>query len=131
MPVIAWERLEDTPESVPVTGAAALEVDRRVWIFGGWGNHARPADLRHEIYDTEEKRWLPAAEMDVGGAVPMPRVGHSVTRMSGSVFLFGGQKLYPSSGGYDGILDDLYMGAIPQPGVINWHCLKQPSDPPV
>merc|ERR1719155_22212 len=61
----------------------------------------------------------------------MPRVGHSVTRMSGSVFLFGGQKLYPSSGGYDGILDDLYMGAIPQPGVINWHCLKQPSDPPV
>lgn len=62
-----------------------LEETGELFIFGGWNGTERLNDIH--ILDTETSNWSCPR---VGGALPHPRAGMTLTALRGRLFLFGG-----------------------------------------
>lgn len=118
--VVFWERADPVSETSPLVGGAAVEFAGSVYIFGGFAPRpdAPPQELRHEVFNAASGEWAGVAELDVAGDVPTPRAGCTATRCRGTVYLFGGQQLWPATQ-----LDDFYAATIVTPGVVQWEQL--------
>ena len=74
------------------------------------------------MFDVDKSRWLTADEIDTGGEIPSPRAGHSATRIHGSIYVFGGQQVWPKA-----YMDELFSATVLQSGVVEWLLAYDPS----
>jgi len=83
-----WRRVETTgclPQQRANHSSALLETTNELFIFGGWNGRERLNDIH--ILDTETSNWTCP---HVGGVLPHPRAGMTLTALRGRLFLFGG-----------------------------------------
>mmetsp|Transcript_11787 Transcript_11787/g.14247 ORF Transcript_11787/g.14247 Transcript_11787/m.14247 type:complete len:954 (+) Transcript_11787:9-2870(+) len=123
--VVLWDNLPPASDEAPLYGASACQFADSVYVLGGFSQDpGAPAhEIRHCVYDMNTESWIPQEALDVDGEVPSPRAGCSATRIRSSIYLFGGQQLWPSE-----LLDDFYVGSIIQPGVVSWNDINTPSE---
>ena len=124
MPIL-WESVPPVSEEAPLSGAAACEFAGSVYIFGGFDSDtgAPGSEMRHCVFDVAQRSWLGPQSLDIDGDVPTPRAGATATRVRSTIYLFGGQQVWPSTQ-----LDDLYAGSVVREGVVEWLCLTQPTE---
>lgn len=83
-----WRKVETTgeiPQQRANHSSALLEETGELFVFGGWNGRERLNDIH--ILDTETSTWT---RPDVGGVLPHPRAGMTLTALRGRLFLFGG-----------------------------------------
>lgn len=83
-----WRRVETTgcvPQQRANHSSAFLEETQELFIFGGWNGRERLNDVH--ILDTTTSTWTCPT---VGGVLPHPRAGMTLTALRGRLFLFGG-----------------------------------------
>ncbi|GKZ01433.1 hypothetical protein MPSEU_001094100 [Mayamaea pseudoterrestris] len=83
-----WSRVETTgaiPQQRANHSSAMLEETGELFIFGGWNGGERLNDIH--ILDTATNVWTCPR---VGGVLPHPRAGMTLTALRGRLFLFGG-----------------------------------------
>mmetsp|Transcript_23008 Transcript_23008/g.33959 ORF Transcript_23008/g.33959 Transcript_23008/m.33959 type:complete len:604 (+) Transcript_23008:356-2167(+) len=83
-----WRLVETTgclPQQRANHSSAYLEETDELFIFGGWNGRERLNDIH--ILDTETSTW---SRPHVGGVLPHPRAGMTLTALRGRLFLFGG-----------------------------------------
>lgn len=83
-----WRRVQTTgeiPQQRANHSSAFLEETGELFVFGGWNGRERLNDIH--ILDTEKSNWT---RPDVGGVLPHPRAGMTLTALRGRLFLFGG-----------------------------------------
>ena len=83
-----WRRVEtngEIPQQRANHSSAFLEETGELFVFGGWNGRERLNDIH--ILDTETSTWT---RPDVGGVLPHPRAGMTLTALRGRLFLFGG-----------------------------------------
>ena len=83
-----WRRVETTgasPQQRANHSSALLEETSELFIFGGWNGRERLNDIH--ILDTNTSSWTCP---HVGGVLPHPRAGMTLTALRGRLFLFGG-----------------------------------------
>lgn len=117
--VVLWSSVDPVSEDAPLCGAAACEFADSVYLFGGFQRDAGAptAELRHCVFDLDLQQWRAPELLDVDGAVPTPRAGCTVTRINATVYLFGGQQVWPEEQ-----LNDLYAASIVRPGTSEETC---------
>lgn len=85
---LTWRRVE-TQGTIPQQRAnhssAILEETGELFIFGGWNGTERLNDIH--ILDTETSTWTCPR---IGGVLPHPRAGMTLTALRGRIYLFGG-----------------------------------------
>jgi len=111
--VVLWSNVASVSDDAPLCGAAACEFAGSVYLFGGFqrDKSAPTAELRHCVFDIGAQEWRTPESLDVDGAVPTPRAGCTATRVNSTVYLFGGQQVWPEEQ-----LDDFYAASIVRPG---------------
>lgn len=85
---LTWRRVETTgqvPQQRANHSSAMLEETGELIIFGGWNGSERLNDIH--VLDTETSNWTCPR---VGGVLPHPRAGMTLTALRGRLFLFGG-----------------------------------------
>jgi hypothetical protein len=85
---LTWARVETTgaiPQQRANHSSAMLEETGELFIFGGWNGGERLNDIH--VLDTETSNWTCPR---VGGVLPHPRAGMTLTALRGRLFLFGG-----------------------------------------
>lgn len=85
---LTWRRVESTgdmPQQRANHSSAMLEETGELFIFGGWNGTERLNDIH--ILDTETSTWTCPR---VGGVLPPPRAGMTLTALRGRLYLFGG-----------------------------------------
>lgn len=85
---LTWRRVETTgeiPQQRANHSSALLEVTGELFIFGGWNGAQRLNDIH--ILDTATSVWT---FPQIGGVLPHPRAGMTLTAMGGRLYLFGG-----------------------------------------
>jgi hypothetical protein len=83
-----WRRVETTgalPQQRANHSSALLEDPDVLVVFGGWNGRERLNDIH--ILDIETSTW---SCPQVGGLLPHPRAGMTLTALRGRLFLFGG-----------------------------------------
>ena len=83
-----WRHVEtngSTPSQRANHASAILEETAELIIFGGWNGRERLNDVH--ILDIRTSTWTCPI---VGGVLPHPRAGMTLTAMRGQLFLFGG-----------------------------------------
>lgn len=83
-----WRKVETTgeiPQQRANHSSALLEETGELFVFGGWNGRERLNDIH--ILDTETSTWT---RPEVGGVLPHPRAGMTLTALRGRLFLFGG-----------------------------------------
>lgn len=84
----SWRLVEtvgEAPQQRANHSSAVLEETQELFIFGGWNGKERLNDIH--ILDTQTSTW---SRPDVGGVLPHPRAGMTLTALRGKLFLFGG-----------------------------------------
>jgi hypothetical protein len=85
---LTWERVETTgaiPQQRANHSSAMLEETGELFVFGGWNGAERLNDIH--ILDTDTSNWTCPR---VGGVLPHPRAGMTLTALRGRLYLFGG-----------------------------------------
>jgi len=85
---LTWHRVDTTgeiPQQRANHSSALLEETGELFIFGGWNGVERLNDIH--ILDTDTSNWTCPR---VGGVLPHPRAGMTLTALQGRLFLFGG-----------------------------------------
>ena len=83
-----WRRVETTgtiPQQRANHSSAILEETGELFIFGGWNGTERLNDIH--ILDTATSTWTCP---HIGGVLPHPRAGMTLTALRGRLYLFGG-----------------------------------------
>ena len=83
-----WRRVQtrgETPQQRANHSSAVLEETGELFIFGGWNGKERLNDIH--VLDTSTSTW---SRPDVGGDLPYPRAGMTLTALRGRLYLFGG-----------------------------------------
>lgn len=83
-----WRKVHSTgkaPHQRANHSSAVLNETNELFIFGGWNGKARLNDIH--ILDTNTSVW--SAPL-IGGVLPHPRAGMTLTALRGRLFLFGG-----------------------------------------
>ena len=91
LPVLAVERLEgdgwDDVTTLPGEGLnapAAVYLDRRIYVIGGFGTTTNDATAAVHVYDVMAGSWSEAAPL------PEPRGGHAAAVVDGKIHVVGG-----------------------------------------
>jgi N-acetylneuraminic acid mutarotase len=79
------ETTGEVPQQRANHSSALLEETAELFIFGGWNGNERLNDIH--ILDTNTSTWT---RPRVGGELPHPRAGMTLTALRGRLFLFGG-----------------------------------------
>jgi len=85
---LEWKRVETTgaiPQQRANHSSAILEETGELFIFGGWNGTERLNDIH--ILDTATSNWTFPR---IGGILPHPRAGMTLTALRGRLYLFGG-----------------------------------------
>lgn len=85
---LTWRRVETTgaiPQQRANHSSAFLEETQELFVFGGWNGTERLNDIH--ILDTATNTWTCPR---VGGVLPHPRAGMTLTALRGRLYLFGG-----------------------------------------
>eukprot|EP00980_Cylindrotheca_fusiformis_P009796 scaffold2156_cov115-Cylindrotheca_fusiformis.AAC.21 len=85
-----WRKVETSgaiPQQRANHSSAILEETGELFIFGGWNGTERLNDIH--ILDTATSTWTCP---QVGGVLPHPRAGMTLTALRGRLYLFGGSK---------------------------------------
>ncbi|CAB9509976.1 zipper-like transcriptional regulator 1 [Seminavis robusta] len=85
---LTWRRVETNgavPQQRANHSSAILEDTGELFIFGGWNGTERLNDIH--ILDTETSTWTCP---HIGGLLPHPRAGMTLTALRGRLYLFGG-----------------------------------------
>lgn len=85
---LTWRRVDTTgaiPQQRANHSSAMLEETDELFIFGGWNGGERLNDIH--ILDTTTSNWTCPR---VGGILPHPRAGMTLTALKGRLYLFGG-----------------------------------------
>jgi len=85
---LTWRRVEtsgEVPQQRANHSSAILEETGELFIFGGWNGTERLNDIH--ILDTETSTWTCPR---IGGVLPHPRAGMTLTALRGRLYLFGG-----------------------------------------
>jgi hypothetical protein len=85
---MTWRRVETTgaiPQQRANHSSAMLVETAELFIFGGWNGTERLNDIH--ILDTRTSTWTCP---HVGGVLPHPRAGMTLTALRGRLYLFGG-----------------------------------------
>ena len=88
VPTMTWRKVETTGESPQQRAnhsSCILEETGEIFIFGGWNGQTRLNDIH--IFDTKTCNW---SCPKVGGVLPHPRAGMTLTALRGRLYLFGG-----------------------------------------
>ena len=83
-----WRQVQtrgEAPQQRANHSSAVLEETNELFIFGGWNGRERLNDIH--ILDTETGVWT---RPRIGGELPYPRAGMTLTALRGRLFLFGG-----------------------------------------
>jgi leucine-zipper-like transcriptional regulator 1 len=83
-----WRQVETTgeiPQQRANHSSAFLDETGELFIFGGWNGRERLNDIY--VLDTETSAWT---RPYIGGVLPHPRAGMTLTALGGRLFLFGG-----------------------------------------
>lgn len=83
-----WRTVEtrgEAPQQRANHSSAVLEETAELFIFGGWNGRERLNDIH--ILDTKTGVW---SRPHVGGDLPYPRAGMTLTALRGRLYLFGG-----------------------------------------
>lgn len=83
-----WRQVQtrgEAPQQRANHSSAVLEETNELVIFGGWNGRERLNDIH--ILDTETGVWT---RPRIGGELPYPRAGMTLTALRGRLFLFGG-----------------------------------------
>lgn len=75
----------EAPQQRANHSSAVLEETSELFIFGGWNGRERLNDIH--ILNTETGVW---SKPRVGGDLPYPRAGMTLTALRGRLYLFGG-----------------------------------------
>lgn len=84
----SWRLVEtvgEAPQQRANHSSALLEETQELFIFGGWNGRERLNDVH--ILDTQTSTW---SCPNVGGLLPHPRAGMTLTALRGRLYLFGG-----------------------------------------
>lgn len=84
----SWRKVETVgkaPQQRANHSSAFLEETQELFIFGGWNGKERLNDVH--ILCTQSSTW---SRPDVGGPLPHPRAGMTLTALRGRLYLFGG-----------------------------------------
>jgi leucine-zipper-like transcriptional regulator 1 len=79
------ETTGEVPQQRANHSSALLEETGELFIFGGWNGNERLNDIH--VLDTNTSTWT---RPRVGGVLPHPRAGMTLTALRGRLFLFGG-----------------------------------------
>jgi len=88
VPTMTWRKVATTGESPQQRAnhsSCILEETGEIFIFGGWNGTNRLNDIH--IFDTKTCNW---SCPKVGGVLPHPRAGMTLTALRGRLYLFGG-----------------------------------------
>eukprot|EP00536_Pseudo-nitzschia_multiseries_P001142 jgi/Psemu1/321939/estExt_fgenesh1_pg.C_140027 len=88
VPTMTWRKVVTTGESPQQRAnhsSCILEETGEIFIFGGWNGTNRLNDIH--IFDTKTCNWTCPR---VGGVLPHPRAGMTLTALRGRLYLFGG-----------------------------------------
>jgi len=88
VPTMTWRKVTTTGESPQQRAnhsSCILEETGEIFIFGGWNGTTRLNDIH--IFDTKTCNWTCPK---VGGVLPHPRAGMTLTALRGRLYLFGG-----------------------------------------
>ena len=83
-----WRQVQTTgeaPQQRANHSSAVLEETNELFIFGGWNGRERLNDIH--ILNTETGVWT---RPRIGGELPYPRAGMTLTALRGRLYLFGG-----------------------------------------
>lgn len=83
-----WRQVQtrgEAPQQRANHSSAVLEETNELFIFGGWNGRERLNDIH--ILDTETGVWT---RPRIGGELPYPRAGMTLTALRGRLYLFGG-----------------------------------------
>eukprot|EP00535_Pseudo-nitzschia_heimii_P011388 CAMPEP_0197196508 /NCGR_PEP_ID=MMETSP1423-20130617/32395_1 /TAXON_ID=476441 /ORGANISM="Pseudo-nitzschia heimii, Strain UNC1101" /LENGTH=512 /DNA_ID=CAMNT_0042650311 /DNA_START=68 /DNA_END=1606 /DNA_ORIENTATION=- len=85
---MTWRKITttgDSPQQRANHSSCILEETGEIFIFGGWNGTTRLNDIH--IFDTKTCNWTCPK---VGGVLPHPRAGMTLTALRGRLYLFGG-----------------------------------------
>ena len=85
---MTWRKVTttgDSPQQRANHSSCILEETGEIFIFGGWNGQTRLNDIH--IFDTKTCNW---SCPKVGGVLPHPRAGMTLTALRGRLYLFGG-----------------------------------------
>jgi len=88
VPTMTWRKVTTTGESPQQRAnhsSCILEETGEIFVFGGWNGTTRLNDIH--IFDTKTCNWTCPK---VGGVLPHPRAGMTLTALRGRLYLFGG-----------------------------------------
>mmetsp|Transcript_16882 Transcript_16882/g.24790 ORF Transcript_16882/g.24790 Transcript_16882/m.24790 type:complete len:555 (+) Transcript_16882:83-1747(+) len=88
---LTWRKVPNRgvrPQARADHASAFVKETNQIFIFGGWNGRSRLNDIH--VFNTETSEW---SEPKIGGMIPQPRAGMTLTVVGRRLFLFGGNGI--------------------------------------